>query len=339
MRRMERWLTRIWYGDAGGGAWLQPLAALFGAIVRLRRAAYRAGWLRTVRVGCPVIVVGNLSVGGTGKTPLVIELARLFRERGLTVGIVSRGYGGRARAPMLVSEASGPETAGDEAWLMYRRTGGPVAVGRDRVAAARLLVEAGVGVILADDGLQHHALGRDAEIVVIDAARGLGNGRLLPAGPLREPPARLAEADALVLNGGPRPEWPQAIPMRLMPGDAVQLEGREAARPLAAFSGQCVHAVAAIGNPGRFFAMLRAHGLVVEEHSFPDHHAFAARELELGDGLPVLMTEKDAVKCASFHDARLWYVPVRCELAPPDAQRLVERLLARTRLETSWTRA
>lgn len=336
---MERWLTRVWYGEAGGAAWLRPLAVLFGAVVRLRRAAYRAGWLRSEPVGRPVIVVGNLSVGGTGKTPLVIELARRFRERGLKVGIVSRGYGGRARAPMLVSEASGPEVAGDEAWLMYRRTGGPVAVGRDRAAAARLLVQAGAGLILSDDGLQHYALARDAEIVVIDAGRGLGNGRLLPAGPLREPPARLAEADAVVLNGGPRPEWPQAIPMRLVPGDVLPLDGRQTARPLAAFAGQRVHAVAGIGNPGRFFAMLRAHGLVVEEHPFPDHHAFAASELGFGDPSPVLMTEKDAVKCASFHDARLWYVPVRCELAPPDAQRLVERLLTRTRLETSWTRA
>ncbi|MBK7249939.1 MAG: tetraacyldisaccharide 4'-kinase [Gammaproteobacteria bacterium] len=336
---MHRWLIGIWYEGAGGGAWLRPLAALFGAAVRLRRAAYRRGWLRVLRVGRPVIVVGNLSVGGTGKTPLVIELARLLAERGVKPGIVSRGYGGRARAPLLVDDACGPEVAGDEAWLMRRRTGCAVAVGRDRVAAARLLVDAGASVIVSDDGLQHHALARDAEIVVIDATRGLGNGRLLPAGPLRELPARLEEVDAVVLNGGPRPEWPRAIPMRLVPGEAVALGGEGPARRLATLAGQRVHAVAGIGNPARFFAMLRDHGLVVEEHPFPDHHVFAARELEFGDAYPVLMTEKDAVKCVSFRNPRLWYVPVRGELAAEDAQRLLGCLLSRIGPEGSWTRA
>lgn len=336
---MRGWLTEVWYGGAREGAWwLRPPALVFGALVRLRRAAYRAGVLRSRRVGRPVIVVGNLSVGGTGKTPLVMELARLFGERGLRVGIVSRGYGGRARAPMLVSGADGPEVTGDEAWLMQRRTGCPVAVGRDRVAAARLLAETGAELILSDDGLQHYALARDAEVVVIDAERGLGNGELLPAGPLREPPARLAEVEALVLNGGPCAEWPQAISMRLVPDAAVHIGGSEPPRTLAGFAGQGVHAVAGIGNPGRFFAMLRAHGLQIVEHPFPDHHVFAAGELEFGDVRPVLMTEKDAVKCTSFRNARLWYVPVRCELAPLDAQRLLALLLGRIKLETSWTR-
>lgn len=335
---------RRWYGGAHGGRWLQPLAAVFGAIVRVRRAAYRRGLLRSEDPGCPVIVVGNVSVGGTGKTPLVIELARLLGERGLRVGIVTRGYGGSARAPLRVSEALDPRITGDEAWLMHRRTRCPVAVGRDRVAAARLLVAEGVDVILSDDGLQHYALARAAEIAVIDAARALGNGLLLPAGPLREPAARLAEVHAVVVNGGRLAAWPEAIGMQLEPAAAIQLSGRRAPRELESFAGQRVHAVAGIGHPGRFFAMLRGYGLQPVEHPFPDHHAYAPADLEFGDGFDVLMTEKDAVKCVAFGDARLWYVPVHCRIAPQDEQRLLARLLdciapEDSAPEKSWTRA
>lgn len=326
---MQEWLARQWYGGTRGALWLRPLAALFGAVVRLRRAAYRRGLLHSQQPGRPVIVVGNVSVGGTGKTPLVIELARLLGGRGLRVGIVTRGYGGSARGPLLVSEALDPRITGDEAWLMHRRTRCPVAVGRDRVAAARLLVAQGVDVIVSDDGLQHYALARVAEIAVIDAARGLGNGRLLPAGPLREPTARLDEVDAVVANGGRLARWPGAISMQLEPEAAVPLDGRRAPREIESFAGERVHAAAGIGHPQRFFAMLRAHGLDPVEHPFPDHHPYAAADLEFGDDLEVLMTEKDAVKCSAFRDARLWYVPVHCRFAPQDEQRLLTLLFAR----------
>jgi tetraacyldisaccharide 4'-kinase len=177
--------------------------------------------------------------------------------------------------------------------------------------------------------LQHYALARDVEIAVIDAARGLGNARLLPAGPLREPADRLAGADALVLNGGPRREWPQAFVMRLVPDDAVHVAGREQPRPLERFRGVRVHAVAGIGHPERFFAMLREAGLEVIPHPFPDHHAFARAALDFGDGLPVLATEKDAVKCRAFDYPRLWCVPVRCELDGRGGEELMSRIEAR----------
>jgi tetraacyldisaccharide 4'-kinase len=326
---VERWLTRVWYERARGGAALVPLSWAFAVLVKLRRRAYVAGFLRATRLEAPVVVVGNLTVGGTGKTPLVVSIAQALTARGRRVGIVSRGYGGSAAEPMLVDEAAPPELVGDEPWLLQRRTGLPVAIGRDRVAAARLLLARGVDVIVSDDGLQHYALARDVEIAVIDAARGLGNARLLPAGPLREPADRLAGADALVLNGGPRREWPQAFVMRLVPDDAVHVAGREQPRPLERFRGVRVHAVAGIGHPERFFAMLREAGLEVIPHPFPDHHAFARAELDFGDALPVLATEKDAVKCRAFDHPRLWCVPVRCELDGRGSEELMSRIEAR----------
>ena len=331
-------LTDLWYREPDRASLLQPLAWLYGAVVRLRRAAYGSGLIVTERAGCPVVVIGNLTVGGTGKTPLTIWLARELVGHGLRVGILSRGYGRRGRAPREVRAASDWREVGDEPLLLARHSACPTFVAADRVAGARALTARGVQVILADDGLQHLRLGRACEIVVVDGARGFGNGRLLPAGPLREPLAALARADVVVTNGAAThgslarpPPGPGPLTMSLVAGEAVRLDAAAAPRPLPAFRGQRVHAVAGIGNPQRFFAMLRAQGLELEEHPFPDHHPLSARELDFGDPRPVLMTEKDAVKCASFADARLWYVPVAAQLGAADAAVLLERVLRRIR--------
>jgi tetraacyldisaccharide 4'-kinase len=340
---MRQRLERLWYhGDSAGAALLQPLGWLYAAAAAARRGAYARGWARPHRVGAPVVVVGNLTVGGTGKTPLVVWLAEQLGAAHLRVGIVSRGYGRRGTGLRSVHGDSDWREVGDEPLILARRTGCATVVAADRVRAARTLVARGADVIVADDGLQHLPLARDCQIVVIDGTRGFGNGRLLPAGPLREPPARLALADVVVLNGAP--EHPSlargalpadALTMRLAAHEAVRLDARVAPCALAAFRGRRAHAVAGIGNPQRFFAELRAQGIDVIEHAFPDHHPFTAPELRFGDGLPVLMTEKDAVKCAPFADPCLWYVPVGARFSEPDARalraRVLEKVLARGR--------
>jgi tetraacyldisaccharide 4'-kinase len=313
---------------------LVPAALVFGALAALRRGCYRAGCLAVVRLPLPVVVVGNIGVGGTGKTPLVAALARDLAARGFRPGVVSRGYG-RATAgtapPILVAPDADANTVGDEPLLLARR-GFPVAVARDRVAAARALIAAHpqCDVVIADDGLQHYRLGRAAEVVVVDAARGFGNGWLLPAGPLREPRSRLAGVTAVVWNGGVpgRALAPErgGFSMTLVAGDWRRVDGQAGSLPAGAFAGRRAHAVAGIGNPARFFAQLREHGVDPIEHPFPDHHRFAAGEIAFGDDLPVLMTEKDAVKCLRFADRRCWYLPVEARLDPSLVARIEEKL-------------
>jgi tetraacyldisaccharide 4'-kinase len=355
--RVQAWLERGWYRGGAAGWLLAPLAWLFGAVVSLRRLAYRRDWFHVVRVPRPVIVIGNLSVGGSGKTPLTAWLAGALAARGLRVGIVSRGYGGTARGPVRAGPDADPAAVGDEPVLLAARTGAAVAVARDRVAAARSLVDE-VDVLLADDGLQHYRLGRDLELLVVDGARGYGNGRLLPAGPLREPRERARRVGAVVENLGAgvagrpperrsdapalRPrgrggrgflparereeDLPPVLAMRLVPGDVVGLaDGRR--EPLAAWAGRRVHAVAGIGDPGRFFATLAAAGLEPVPHPFPDHARYAAADLAFADDLPVLMTEKDAVKCRAFAGARHHYLEVAAQFDDADAERLLELAL------------
>jgi tetraacyldisaccharide 4'-kinase len=338
---MEQRLTKLWYRDTAGPSLLQPLSWLYATAIRVRATAYARRWLTTHHVDKPVVVVGNLTVGGTGKTPLVIWLARHLTERGLRVGIVSRGYGSEAaEAPRQVNETSNWQDVGDEPLLLYRSTQCITLIGRDRVAAAQALVTRGVDVIVSDDGLQHLRLARDCEIVVIDGTRGFGNGRMLPAGPLREPVSHVADADIVVINGAAEhsslrrvssikagPIEARALQMTLLPGDAVRLDGRGPPRSLEAFRGRSIHAVAGIGNPARFFRDLRARGLDVVEHAFPDHHPFAAHDLSFGDDLPVLMTEKDAVKCASFADPRLWSVPTTATFSEAQARELLDHVM------------
>ena len=283
-------------------------ALLYGAAAAARRAAYARGWVRATRLEVPVVVVGNLSVGGTGKTPLVCWLVERLRERGRRPGVVTRGYGGSNRTARLVTPDADPGVVGDEPLLIARRSGAAVVVGRDRPEAARLLVGLGCDVIVSDDGLQHYALARDCEILVVDGERRFGNGWLLPAGPLRERPGRAREVDALVINGahGPRDG---GYHMHLDAADAVALRGARRV-PIERFAGRSVHAVAGIGNPRRFFNMLRALGIEVTAHPLPDHARLARADVDFGDDKPVLMTEKDAVKCAGEADERHWFVPV-----------------------------
>jgi len=320
-------LESAWYAGARSPWWTWPLMVPYSGMVRLRGWLYRSGVLRSVRLPVPVVVVGNLSVGGTGKTPLTIAMVEALRARGYRPGVVSRGHGGSQREPLLLGDAPDPAHVGDEPCLIHAG-GAPVAVGRDRPAAARLLLDAGCNVLVADDGLQHYRLARDVEICVIDGMRRFGNRRLLPAGPLREPMSRLQRVDLRVCNGVVA-ETGEYL-MQLRGGDVVALgDGRR--QPLASFSGQQVHAVAAIGNPQRFFDSLRAVGIEVIEHAFADHHPFAAADLAFADDLPVLMTDKDAVKCQRFAQPNWWRVPVHAELPPAFIDALVQRIEASAR--------
>ncbi len=303
---------------------LRPLELFYRSVVAIRRRAYRWRLLPSVRLELPVVVVGNISVGGTGKTPLTIWLVERLRRAGYRPGIITRGYGGKAATwPQCVVAESDPALVGDEPVIMAQRCGCPVVAGPDRVSAAkRLLDSSECDILVSDDGMQHYRLQRDLEIAVIDGARRFGNGHCLPAGPLREPVSRLAEVDFVVVNGG---AGTGECEMVLEQGDAVSLGRSLSTSPLAAFRGQVVHAVAGIGNPERFFGQLRAQGLDLIEHAFPDHHPFTADDIAFDDELPVLMTEKDAVKCRHFAGSGQWYVPVEAHLE----QRFEQALLAR----------
>jgi tetraacyldisaccharide 4'-kinase len=335
MDGLRRWLEARWYG-AQPPLLLRPLALLFACIVSARRWAFRAGLLSSGHPGVPVIVVGNLSVGGTGKTPLVIWLVQQLQADGLRVGVVSRGHGANPlqRAPRRVSADDRPEEVGDEALLLARRAQCPVCVGVDRLAAARTLVAAGCQVIVADDGLQHYALGRDFEIAVVDGARGLGNGAMLPAGPLREGAQRLAQVDAVVLNGALRRPLPgpaigeKIFSMALQPRQFARLDSGEGAAATA-WRGRAVHAVAGIGNPDRFFATLRSLGIDPVEHPFGDHHRFTPEDIAFDDERDIVMTEKDAVKCSAFATGRMWYLSSAIQFESDDATRLYSRVQAR----------
>ena len=314
--------ARHWYRLSAVSIALAPLGLAFGAVVRLRRAAYRAGVLPAHRLPVPVVVVGNLVVGGTGKTPLVLWVVDALRGRGSRPGIVSRGYRGANPSAQGVPPDGDPARFGDEPVLLAQRSGAPVWVGRDRVAAARGLLAAHphCDVLVCDDGLQHYALARDFEIAVEDE-RGHGNGLLLPAGPLREPASRAV--DAVVVNGGTAAG---AFEMRLAPDGLHRVGGRGEEIPLAALRGKRVHAVAGIGNPARFFATLRGLGLEFVPHAFPDHHAWRADELDFADCDVVLMTEKDAVKCRAFGRDDLVALRVQARVDPRLADLLAARI-------------
>jgi tetraacyldisaccharide 4'-kinase len=317
-------IDRVWYGGKPVPLWMRALAPVYRMLSAAVRLSWSSGLRKPRRLRVPIIVVGNITAGGTGKTPVVLALIGALRERGWKPGVVSRGYGGSATAPTLLDESPDPAVVGDEPSLIRCRSAVPVAIGRNRVDAARLLLDAGVDVILADDGLQNPSLARDIEICVIDGERRLGNGKLLPAGPLRESAARLGQVDFVICNGGQAAHG--EIPMVLRGDEATPLAGDGLPRPLSTFGGKQVHAVAAIGNPGRFFEMLRQSHIEVVEHAFTDHHAIAAADLQFEDDLPILMTEKDAVKCVSFASARHWQVPVQAELPPAFFDQLDDRL-------------
>ena len=314
-------LDYYWYTRSPWLLLLTPLSLLFRTIVRLRRLAYRSGLLHSCRVSRPVIIVGNITAGGTGKTPLVIWLAGYLRGKGYRPGIISRGYGGQAGSwPQQVRPDSDPAMVGDEAVLIAGATHCPMAVGPDRVATARALIEhSDCDVILSDDGLQHYALQRDIEIIVVDGVRRFGTGFLMPAGPLREPVRRLQEADLVVINGlGSGQEHR----MRMNPGEAHSLLDDSNTRRLSDFHGRAVHAVAGIGNPERFFQLLQQQGMQVQKHPFPDHYQYTSADIRFGDDKPVIMTEKDAVKCRHFATDNDWYIPVTVQMSADFCQQL-----------------
>ena len=307
---------------------LLPISLLYCMLVVLRRQLFRLGVLRSRRVPVPVVVIGNITVGGTGKTPLVAALAKQLAAAGWKPGIVSRGYGGRAPTyPFAVDAAADPAAVGDEPLLLAMKTGLPVAIDPKRPYAAAWLAKAGCDIVLSDDGLQHYALRRDVELAVVDGQRRFGNGWCLPAGPLREPPSRLREVDMVICNG-------EALAgeerMTLRPVEFINVFDMGRRLPLAGFKGRPVHATAGIGNPERFFVTLEKLGIKVQRHPRPDHYSFRAADLRYADELPVLMTEKDAVKCRHLHDLpeavqqRCWALAIEAELD----QECVDRLLA-----------
>jgi tetraacyldisaccharide 4'-kinase len=308
---ISRRLLSAWYDGVPAPLWARLAEPAYRAVIRLRRLAYARGWRASAHPGRPVVVIGNVAVGGTGKTPLVAWLVRALAGRGMRPAIVSRGYGGaEPRAPHRVTAEDSPDFSGDEPLLLARATGVPVWICRDRLAAARAAVAAGADIIVTDDGLQHYRLQRDFEIAVIDAERGLGNGRCLPAGPLREPAARLDEVDVVVCNGAGEHCPAGGLRMTLAGADAVRLDGAER-RALHEFRGAPVHAVAGIGHPERFFRYLEGHSLEVIPSSPRRPRAGARQPARAGRRRMVLMTSKDAMRCLQHPAAAgAWHVPV-----------------------------
>lgn len=321
-------IARIWSGESPLWLLLLPLSWLYGLVSGLIRLSYKLGLKKAWRAPVPVVVVGNLTAGGNGKTPVVIWLVEQLQQRGIRVGVVSRGYGGKAETyPLLLDPETTTAQAGDEPVLIFQRTGAPVAVSPVRSDAVKALLAAyPVQLIITDDGLQHYRLARDKEIVVVDGVRRFGNGWWLPAGPMRERASRLKSVDAIVTNGGTAQAG--EIPMRLQPGLAVNLlTGERLALPEL----HNVVAMAGIGHPPRFFATLESSGLQpVKTVALADHQALTLADVEAltAPGQTLIMTEKDAVKCRAFAKSNWWYLPVDAELSGERAQRLLQELVA-----------
>ncbi len=360
MRRLDHY----WYHKNLLSRLLVPVSWLFCLVSMVRRKAYQVGLLKVTRLPVPVIIVGNISVGGTGKTPLVVWLVHFLKQAGYTPAVVSRGYGGKAgQWPQRVTPDGDARRVGDEALLLAQRCHCPMAVAPDRVAAAHSVLKNNeCDVIVCDDGLQHYALARDIEIAVIDGVRRFGNGHCLPAGPLREPQSRLESVDFVVVNDteyaahGCGGSWAslRSPHLGILPGasvakgtmpEASATHGQFSMRlcgsvfhhvgnddkicDASAFHGQVVHAIAGIGHPARFFEHLKKLGVDIIEHAFPDHHVFTAQDLQFDDGYIVVMTEKDAVKCRRFAGENHWYIPVDAQLSPEFGERFLEQLKMR----------
>ena len=325
---LEKNLAETWYGGKKPPLWLKSLSPLYGVASRIDK------WWKTKQrcedlAGACIIVVGNITAGGSGKTPLVIRLCRIMGQAGLRPGVISRGYGRKLEDLRLVSPASSSADVGDEPLLISRRSGVPVMVAADRCAAARALIKQKVNVIISDDGLQHYRLPRSVEICVVDGSRGFGNGRLIPAGPLREPVSRLSTIDHVIINGDSEPISAdvETLHMNLVAGMLRSLNDGLAWR-LSQFSGCKVNAVAAIGNPQRFFRLLEHSGIKVIAHSFPDHHAFSEKDFtKMNPDFPILMTEKDAVKCTRLGLKNAWFLCVDAVLPSTWEAELVEQAM------------
>lgn len=316
---LHKLVTSVWYGSSAAAILLLPFSLLYWVVIALRRRAYEVGLLARPQLGVPVVVVGNITVGGTGKTPVVAWLATRLRDAGRHPVIVSRGYGGKeTAAPLVLDDSTTAAEAGDEPLLLRRLTNCPVVVCRDRVAAVKVALSIGADVVIADDGLQHYKMRRDVEVAVIDGRRRLGNGWLLPAGPLRERAARLAEVDAVLINGA------DGDGMRFdLSGDMAVSMQDGSRRALHEFSGG-VWSVAGIGNPQRFHDSLRAHGIEVHEVDVPDHGVADMDTLRARREMPILMTEKDATKYGLAASVDAWYVPVQLTMAPEDQNVLLD---------------
>lgn len=332
-------LPRLWYKPSLAAALipLLPVSWLFHLLVRLRQTAYHYGAIRSQRLPVPVIVIGNLTVGGSGKTPLVLWLIKHLREAGKRPGIISRGYGGKADGVQCVSANSTSAIAGDEPLLLARRSGAPVFIGRDRVAAGQALLAAhpDCDVIVSDDGLQHYRLQRSVEIAVFDA-RGAGNSRLLPAGPLREPLLRLSTTSAVVWNIADDSQKTIIGTPANVPQFTMHLAGSrffsltDATKRCSAIDlqGKRLFAIAGIGDPSRFFVQLESLGLTFEAHPFPDHHGYGTDDLSFASSGVLLMTEKDAVKCAAIVTCEAWVLPVDAHLdRNPEGNALLDIIL------------
>lgn len=315
----EQRIVALWYSQQRPWWWyfLLPLTMLYALVTYGRRWAYSQGWLTSYRAQLPVIVVGNITVGGTGKTPVTLTLVRWLQEQGYQPVIVSRGYGGETTYPAVVTAQSLAHEVGDEPLLLWQQSGVPVVVDRQRARAVALVEAQQLGnIVITDDGLQHYALARDLELVVIDHSRGLGNGWLLPAGPLREPRQRLKTITCVIENGGQQSQphaHPPVFAMHLQPSACLPVNPE--CRQAPPQPPMLIHAVAGIGHPLRFFQTLKQLGYQIIEHPFPDHHAFVATDLAFADNLPIVMTSKDAVKCRSFADQRYWQLPVEALLS------------------------
>jgi tetraacyldisaccharide 4'-kinase len=332
-------LSQAWYSSARWVKLLYPLSLLYHFLARRNRNAYESGRKQIYRAGVPVIVIGNITAGGTGKTPLTLAIAKFLQAQGKHPAIITRGYKGTSsQYPLLVTSTTPVDACGDEARLLAMNTDVPVVVDPHRSRGVRFLEsEIQPDVILCDDGLQHYALARDIEIAVVDGARGFGNGMLLPAGPLREKPERLGEVDFVIVNGAQ--EDNQSLPkqtdffmtlsadalINLATGTREILSSAELLQK-SGKANSAVHAVAGIGNPGRFFDLLQTAGFVIIRHIYPDHHRFNKADINFTDGLPVIMTEKDAVKCMDFATEAHWYLKVNAQLPDVFWQALFTKL-------------
>ncbi len=346
--RLRERVLRLWYQKKLSIwlYWLIPISLIWSGYATLRKTLYDKGIFKQHKFQIPIVIVGNLTLGGTGKTPLVIHIAKLLKQHGFNPGIVSRGYqltstqkGNNAnylkssgfannviKYPISVNANSDPEEVGDEPALFAKRLFCPIMVDPKRKRAVQAMIDSGqVDVIISDDGLQHYAMGRSIEIVVIDGKRRLGNGWCLPAGPLREPKSRLKSVDMIVVNGSDHYENNE-YDMELRPRMVYNGKNVSEQSTLISFQGQKVHAVAGIGHPDRFFEMLRNYGMEIIAHPFPDHHRFMPMDLEFHDEYPVLMTEKDAVKCFKFMNPNHWVLAVDAIVNPLFDTRLLTRL-------------
>lgn len=335
---LERWLNQVWYGQQTPPFWLRALVPLYRCAFLMHRRLLKLK--ASELAGKPILVVGNLTAGGSGKTPLVIRLCRIFQNADLKVGVASRGYGRLSHGLQMVTKDTAPAICGDEPLLIAQRTGMPVVVANDRCAAARALFDQGVDLVIADDGLQHHRLPRSMEICVVDGSREFGNGWQLPAGPLREPLLRLQQVDFVVLNGeaGSAITLHQAVSMQLQPGMLHSLDQSLSWR-LSQFAGCRASAVAGIANPERFFHTLEQAGLILERYALSDHHAFSMSDFaDLNPDYPIIMTEKDAVKCRNLALRNAWYLAVDAHLPDEFESAVLTGMISAVKLQTGQQR-